>query len=71
MKSGTYIVSFEVELTDCEDINEAEGAVRGMVENLIEEGEFPEVNFQFVEGTEQEYTQEEDEVEELDFEEAV
>jgi hypothetical protein len=69
MKSGTYKVTFEVDIVNAEDMEEAKSATREMVENLIDNGEFPEVNLVFVEGTEIDYTAEE-ELEELNFDEA-
>ena len=67
MKTGTYTVSFNVDLTECEDEESAHAAVAAMVEEMLEGGEFPEVEFELVEEFEVDYKTEEDEVEELEF----
>jgi len=69
MKPGIYKVYFEVEITACEDEQEATLAVGEMVKDMVELGNFPEVNFELVEEHFPEYAEEEDEVEELNFEE--
>ena len=71
MKTGKYVVSFEIDLYNCENEEEAQEAVRGMVEEMVDKSEFPEVKLSFIEGTELDYTFEEEDVKELDFEEAV
>ena len=71
MINGTYRVSFDVVLTDCQDEEDAKNAVGDMVESMIDVREFPEVNFELIEEEDVEYNTEEDELEELDFEEAV
>ena len=72
MKNGSYRVSFEVDLTGYENEQEANEAIKGMVEEMLSEDTFPEVNFELIEEFEPDYFLEEDTgVEELDFEEAV
>ena len=67
MKSGTYTIGFNVDLTGCETEEEAQVAVREMCRNLLEDDNFPEVELHFVEGTELDYTLDDDEFQELNF----
>jgi len=71
MKNGIYKVSIEVEITDCQDVNEATSEVWGMLTKIVEDEESIEVNFELTEESHTDYTTEEDELEELNFEEAV
>ena len=66
MKSGTYKVSFEVELTDCENEESARLALFRMISDLMDDDEFPEVNFELTEELDMEYNTE-DVVPELNF----
>jgi hypothetical protein len=70
MKSGTYRVSFVVELRNCGSKEEAEQAVGEMVSDACDVDEFPEVNFEMIEELDIEYNSDELELEELSFEEA-
>lgn len=67
MKSGTYRVSFEIELTDCRDQDEAALAVAQMVSDAIDDSDFPELEFELLEALDMEYNTEENELEELNF----
>jgi hypothetical protein len=66
MKSGTYKVSFMVDLSDCKTEEEAAKEVMGMVSEDIDNGDFPEVEFEMVEELDLEYNTD-DEIEELEF----
>ncbi len=71
MKNGTYQVSFQVDLSSLVTEEEANAAIRGMIEEMLLDDEFPEVNFELLEEHEVEYSQDEDDgVEELNFEES-
>lgn len=70
MKSGTYKVTFHVDLVGCNNEEEAHSAVSQMVNEALDDDRFPELEFELVEELDEEYNTEE-EVEELDFEEAV
>lgn len=67
MKSGIYRVSFNVNLTSCENEDEALDLIKGMCREMLEEDSFPEANFELVDEMEMEYAFEEDEVQELNF----
>ena len=66
MINGTYRVSFEVTLKNHASEEEAHESIKGMVNELLEEDNFPELNFELVEEEDEEYETEE-EVEELNF----
>jgi hypothetical protein len=70
MISGTYNVKFQVDLTGCETKEEAELAIAQWISELLDEDTFPEVEFELVEELDMEYNTDEEELEELDFEEA-
>lgn len=67
MKSGTYQVSFNVDLANCEDADAALEALKRTVGRMIAKDEFPEVDFELVEEFDIEYETEEDEIQELNF----
>jgi hypothetical protein len=72
MKNGTYHVSFQVDISNCETEEEAQRWLIKLIVDSIEQDdiEFPEVDFELIEEHEVEYhTEEDDGVEELDFEE--
>ncbi len=71
MENGIYKVSFNVDLSDCENEEEARNRIMGMCIELIDEGFFPEVDLELIERADPEYTEEEEEIPELNFEEAV
>lgn len=67
MKNGTYRVSFEVNLNSCKNKAHAKREVASMVTEMIENDDFPEVDFELTEAEDVEYNTEEDEVQELNF----
>lgn len=67
MKSGTYQVTFNVDIVNCEDESEAVESLKGMFSEALDSDFFPEVNFEFVEGTETDYTVEEETLSEVNF----
>lgn len=67
MKSGIYKVSFDVELTNYMTEDEAKQAVMEMVEEMLQEEEFPEVELELLDGVDLDYTLEEEETTELNF----
>lgn len=67
MKSGTYKVSFTVDLRENLSIKEAEKAVAQMVSDACDDDQFPEVEFELIEEFEEEYNTEEETVRELSF----
>ena len=67
MKNGTYLVSFYVDLNDCADENEAEEMVATLVSDTLDEGNFPEIRLELIEEIDEDYTQDEDELEEVSF----
>jgi hypothetical protein len=67
MKSGKYLVSFEVDLTDCKDEEEAQQEVASMVSEMLDEDNFPEVDFELLEELDLEYNSEEGGLQELNF----
>lgn len=67
MKSGTYKVSFIVDLNDCDTLDDAEKAIAGLVSDTLDEDTFPELELELVDEFDIEYHTEEDEVPELDF----
>lgn len=69
MKNGLYKVSFQVLLKNHVDEDEAHESIMGMIQEMLERYEFPEVNFVLLEEHEVEYDDEE--IDELDFEEVV
>ena len=71
MKTGKYRVSFEVDLQECQSEEHAREAVGEMCLELLEQGEFLEVEFELLEEFDLDYMIEEDEVEELSFEDNV
>jgi hypothetical protein len=71
MKTGTYDVTFSVNLNDCEDEHEAREAIKGMLEEMLANDELPELNFVLTQELDLEYSIEENEIPELNFEEAV
>ena len=71
MKTGTYDVTFSVNLSDCEDEHEAKEALKTMLEEMLANDELPELNFVLTQELDLEYSIEENEIPELNFEEAV
>ena len=71
MKNGRYLVSFEVDLSNHKDEDEAQDSINTLLEEAMLENQFPKVNFELLEELDEEYTTEDDGLEELDFEEAV
>lgn len=67
MKTGNYKVSFDVTLTNPASPEEATASVMAMVKQMFENEEDLEVNFELIDGVDQEYTVEEQEVQELNF----
>jgi hypothetical protein len=67
MKNGTYTVSFDVVLTNCDDEDEAKHSVMEMVNDMLETKSFPDFDLEFVKETDYEYEVEENELEELNF----
>jgi hypothetical protein len=66
MKSGTYRVTLEVEIKDCQDKDEATNSLMAMFSEMIDDDLVPEVDFELLEEFDIEY-QTEDEVQELEF----
>lgn len=71
MKPGKYFVFFEVDFDSEGSHDEATQAVKDMCLEMLQKDEFPEVKFDLIEEIDPEYNTEEDELEELNFEEAV
>ncbi len=72
MKMGKYRVSFDVDFDSAGSQEEAEQAVREMVIEMLDNEEFPKVEFELLEEFDPEYhTEEEEEMQELNFEVAV
>ena len=69
MKDGTYNVTFSVDLRDCENEEEAEQAIADLVSEALDRGTFPELTLELTEEVEVDYTLDEDEQPELNFEE--
>lgn len=67
MKTGTYKISFNVDLNECENEEEAKMALFHMFQNMMDEGDFPEVEFDLLEEFDLEYMVEENELKELEF----
>lgn len=66
MKNGTYKVTFEVELANCLDEDEAKEAIGVWMNETLDNNEFPEVVLELVEEEDLEY-ETEDEIQELNF----
>lgn len=66
MIQGTYRVSFNVDFDECGSKEEATQAVMAMLSEMMDDEEFPEVDFELVEEFDIEYGTEE-EIEELEF----
>ena len=72
MKTGTYSVNFNIELTNCENEEEAKFLMFQMIRDALDNEEhesLPEVNFELLDGVEIDYTWEEEEMAEVNFEE--
>ena len=67
MKTGSYKVSFDVNLNGCEDSEEAHRAVALLIQEMLDEDNFPVLKFELLEEFDLEYEVEEDELKELDF----
>ena len=67
MKSGTYMVSLEMDFINYKNEEEAVEAIRGLCEEMLETRDFSKVNFKLTEEYDVEYNTEEDELEELQF----
>lgn len=68
MKNGLYTVSFQVNLKNHANEEEAHESIRGMLNEMLLDDQIPEVNFELVEEDELDYTLEEDDgVSELEF----
>jgi hypothetical protein len=71
MKNGKYKVTFEVELTGMESGQEATHAIVDMFNEMRDNEEAPAMEFELIEeGVDQEWLDEEEEVAELDLEQA-
>lgn len=70
MKNGTYKVILTIDLFECADEEEARNAVADMLSGMLDDDEFPEVDFELVEELDMEYNTE-DNIPELNFEEAI
>ena len=70
MISGTYKVSFDLELKGYENEEEATLAIAEWVRDMMEEDNFLDLAFELTSEDDSEYALREDELEELDFEEA-
>ncbi len=68
MKPGKYKVTFEIELSNSDDMNslDATESVKDMCQEMIDNNEFPELEFELLEEHFPEY-EFEDEIEELSF----
>ena len=66
MKNGTYKVTFEVELANCLDEDEAREAIGVWMNETLDNNEFPEVVLELTEEEDLEY-ETDDEVQELNF----
>jgi hypothetical protein len=71
MNAGKYLVTFEVDFDNEGSHEEAVEAVREMLVEMIDQNEFPEIDFHLIEELDTEYQTEENEVEELNFEQVV
>jgi hypothetical protein len=67
VKSGSYKVSFVVELTNCANEEDAVRSVRAMVNEMLEDDEFPEVELELIDGVDLDYTLEEETTLEVNF----
>lgn len=67
MKSGKYTVEFNVNLTDCEDEDQAREALKKMFNDMLDNDELPQMGFDLVEEIDPEYATEEYNNEELNF----
>ena len=56
MKSGTYTVSFNIDINECWGQKKAREAVVEALNKLQEEGELPEMGFELLEETNDEFT---------------
>jgi translation elongation factor EF-Tu-like GTPase len=71
MTNGKYKVTFEVEIVGMQNGQEATHAIVDMFNEMRDNEEAPAMEFELIEeGVEQEYLEEEEEVEELDLEQA-
>jgi len=67
MKNGTYKVVLTIDLFECADEEEGRNAVANMLSDMLDDDEFPEVDFELTEELDMEYNTE-NEPAELNFE---
>ena len=55
MKSGTYVVSFTVEINNCRGQKQAQESVLKSLNILADDNDLPEFNFELVEDLDEDY----------------
>lgn len=67
MKNGLYKVSFMVEINDCATEEEGAAVTASLINDALDDDNFPELEFELVEEFELEYNSDEELLPELNF----
>jgi hypothetical protein len=67
MKSGTYRISFDVELKDCGSKEEAAQSIAEYISEMLDDELFPDLEMEMIEEFDEEYGTDEEEIQELNF----